>query len=162
MPITCSSDRPVLLGQCLQLSKSDENVLLRRLSQRILYLSSLLRKSGAMILPSWSCYWAKAISAECSRSGRTLGGQRMGLLIWVWCWITATLADLWAFSSILSISYQLRRHCEPSLLKENGFCLSEKPLWNHGSRCAVKKKILLLDHHLKLHILIWSWLISIK
>lgn len=140
LPITCSSDRPVLLGQCLQLSKSDENVLLWRLSQRILRLSFLLRKSGAMILPSWRCYWSKAISAKHSGSSRTSGGQRMGLLVLIWCWNIATLADLWAFSSVFSISYQPKRCCETSLVKEGGFCLSEKPPWNHSSHHAMKNK----------------------
>lgn len=45
-----SRQAPLILGQCLQLSKSDENVPSWRLSQRILHLSSLLRESGAMIL----------------------------------------------------------------------------------------------------------------
>lgn len=73
--------------------------------------------------------------------------------------------QLRAFSSILSIPSQLKWHCEPSLLKENKFYISDRPPWNHSSHHAMKKILCFLppfEHHLKLHIFIWSWLISIK
>lgn len=122
-------------------------------------LSSLLKESGATTLRSWCCYWAKAISAMCSRTDRTLGGWRISLLIWIWCWITATRVDLWVFSSILSVNEMsvwddpLKRLCGLSLLKEDEFYLSEKPQF------VLKKKkslcfLLHFEHQLKLHIFI--------
>lgn len=122
-------------------------------------LCSLLKESGAVTLLSWCCYWAKAIPAKCSRTDRTLGGRRMSLLIWVWCWITASWADLWVFSSILSVNEMsiwddpLKRLCELSLLKGDEFYLSEKPqfvLKKLKTLCFLPH----LEHQPKLHIFI--------
>lgn len=59
--------------------------------------------------------------------------------------------------SVFSTLSHLKRHCEPSFLKEDEFCLSGKPPWNHSSYQTTKKTPLLslpnFEHHLKLHIL---------
>lgn len=96
-----------------------------------------------MILPFWHCYWAEAISAEYSGSGRILEAHRMDLVL-----------DLsnsgWREHSHLSSLSCPSWRGTASLHKDARLHFSEKPLRNHSSYCVLKQPSCFLPHFIYL------------
>lgn len=149
LPITCSPDRPVSLVSAsssvkvmIMCSYRDEvkdpylefpaeRVSSHDFAFKTLLLGKSIFLSAAGVAGVWKPKgWA-------SWTGSAAGSQQS--------WLTSEL-------SVLSTSSQLKRHYEPSFLKEDEFCLSQKPPWNHSSYQATKKSSAFL---LTLNI-IWS------
>lgn len=111
LPITCFSYRPVLLGQWVQIRISNENMLWSKLSQSLRFFC-------------WVPYWDSKEQWFCLLDAATRQKQSLLSIVgvagcwkpigWIWCWITAILADIWAFSPVFSVLSQLKRHCESS------------------------------------------------
>lgn len=111
------------------------------MKQRVLHLSSLLRESAVMTLPSRHCYWANQsfwVQQEWNEFGSPKDGPpEMGLLL-------DHSSPGWPLSFLSCLPHPSSRDTEPSFLKEDEFCLSEKPRWNHSSYQATKSSAFFL------------------